>query len=372
MIRGEKGASCLQKVGAKKNRLTGRHLATRIPIFGLDWHIRQSPAQQELANDPLQPYIQFEQFGWNGTSMPDLPVKQFKNMPIVFFHLPPPQHLYHGANMRVVWIPMWDQARGYNLEWWQSLPKSLRVVAFSKEVSVRAKSAGLSTLDLRFFKLPDQFTPANWKTGRVLFYWNRTGLVDKNFLSRLCQSLDIEHLIFRRQVDPRIPAHFDYSLPPWLGKTCVQEIRSNTFLPKREYMDIINRANVFIAPRASEGVGLTFIEALARGCAVFAFDAPTMNEYITHKRNGYLFQRYAYSLWNHTREKALRWLDHFLIRYANMQPRFACPVTGWQDWDDVQSLDLQRLGDNARLSQAAGFRKWIDSIPQYASFILDW
>ena len=59
---------------------------------------------------------------------------------------------------------------------------------------------------------------------------------------------------------------------------------------RQDYLKYLNQANIFIAPRAAEGVGLSFVEALARGCAVFAYDAPTMNEYITHKADGFLFK----------------------------------------------------------------------------------
>ncbi|MGD0781140.1 MAG: glycosyltransferase [Dehalococcoidales bacterium] len=344
----------------------------RIPVYCLDWHIHQSPALQELVSNPLNSYIQFEPIGWDGIKLPSLPSEQFKKNTMIFFQLPPPQDLCRDTSRRVVWIPMWDQARGYDLEWWQNLPKNVRVVAFSREISVRARSVGLNTLDLYFYKSPDEFHPANWEESRVLFYWNRTGLVDKNFLFQICQSLDIELLIYRRQIDPLVPACFDYSLPKRLGKTHVQEITGNTFLPRREYMNIVNQANIFIAPRVSEGVGLSSIEALARGCAVFAYNAPTMNEYITHKVNGFLFQKYVNTRWNCLRECLMKRMDGYLIRFANIQPHIERPITDWQDWEEIKKLNLQVLGDNARQTQAKGYREWIRSIPEYASFILDW
>ncbi len=267
---------------------------------------------------------------------------------------------------------MWDQARRYDLAWWQNLPKNLRVVAFSREISARARAVGLHTLDLRFFKSPDEFIPARWGRDRVLYYWNRTGLVGKNFISRFCQSLDVELLIYRRQIDPLIPAGFDYPLPNRLGKTRVQEITGNKFLPKNDYMEIVNQANIFIAPRISEGVGLSFIEELARGCAVFAYDAPTMNEYIVHKSNGYLFQKYANTRLNQLRERMNRRTNRYLIHVGKAQLGVEHPVTDWQDWNEINNLDLQRMGEQARQQQAEGFREWAASIPKYASFILDW
>ena len=51
----------------------------------------------------------------------------------------------------------------------------------------------------------------------------------------------------------------------------------------------MEQCNIFIAPRKFEGVGVSFLEAMARGIVVIAPDNPTMNEYIEHNKNGYLY-----------------------------------------------------------------------------------
>jgi hypothetical protein len=50
-----------------------------------------------------------------------------------------------------------------------------------------------------------------------------------------------------------------------------------------------SKANVFFAPRAREGIGMAFLEAMARGQCVVANHAPTHSEYITHNVSGVLF-----------------------------------------------------------------------------------
>ncbi|MBN1440312.1 MAG: glycosyltransferase [Anaerolineales bacterium] len=95
------------------------------------------------------------------------------------------------------------------------------------------------------------------------------------------------------------------------------------------------------SPRGtSEGVGLTFLEALGRGCAVFAYDAPTMSEYIAHGENGFLLRRRGRSLWS----RAAAALER---RLGSVPPH---PVSGRQDWGALRRLDLRRLGDEARRS----------------------
>jgi glycosyltransferase involved in cell wall biosynthesis len=52
---------------------------------------------------------------------------------------------------------------------------------------------------------------------------------------------------------------------------------------------VIKEKAIFIAPRDYEGIGLSFLEAMAMGKAVIAVDNPTMNEYIADGETGYLF-----------------------------------------------------------------------------------
>jgi glycosyltransferase involved in cell wall biosynthesis len=54
-------------------------------------------------------------------------------------------------------------------------------------------------------------------------------------------------------------------------------------------LDLIKEKGIYIAPRELEGIGMSFLEAMAIGKAVIAVNNPTMNEYIEHGKNGYLF-----------------------------------------------------------------------------------
>lgn len=60
------------------------------------------------------------------------------------------------------------------------------------------------------------------------------------------------------------------------------------WLPAEEYQETLARALIFVAPRFAEGIGLSFLEAMANGCVVVARDFPTMNEYIEHGKTGIL------------------------------------------------------------------------------------
>jgi glycosyltransferase involved in cell wall biosynthesis len=348
-------------------------MTATIPVYGLDWHLGQSPAQNDLLIEPLQPYVQFEQHSWDGWKL-DLPEEKIRKSPIIFFFFSPPPNILANPHARLVWIPMWDDVRRRSQGWWQKLPKNLRIVAFSGEVRKRAESAGLQTLSIKYFKDPAKFEPAHYDGKRILFYWNRTGLVEPGFVQDFCDALDINILLFRRNIDPRIPVHLEYSLPKKLGNTIVQEVPGIEALTRDEYLDIFNQVNIMIAPRSSEGVGITYIEALARGCAVFAFNGPTMNEYIYHKRNGYLFNSHSYTPGNLIRyhhSSLNRWIAEKKSTVTEADyPRY--PITRYQNWKEITGLNLEILGSTARQEQGKGYQFWKNIIPRYAEFILNW
>ena len=54
----------------------------------------------------------------------------------------------------------------------------------------------------------------------------------------------------------------------------------------KQYLEHLSKCNIFIVPRLYEGIGLTFLEAMASGMVVLSSNFPTMNEYIQNNING--------------------------------------------------------------------------------------
>ena len=61
------------------------------------------------------------------------------------------------------------------------------------------------------------------------------------------------------------------------------------FLPKSEYLSLSEKCNVFIAPRKKEGIGITIVEAISKGMFVVGYNDSTMNEYVSDKKLGFIF-----------------------------------------------------------------------------------
>ena len=340
----------------------------KITAYCLEWHINQSGAFRYVLVDALRNFADIQLQPWNGRT---LPRQKATTAPQVFCQLPPPPELLSDPQANLVWLPMWDHAKGYSKAWWAALPKSLRIVAFSEVVANQARSAGLTTMHIQYFQDPAQFQPVNWDQGRVLMYWNRRGIVAPSFLKKLCRELKIDKLFFRPQIDPEVHPQAAYRLPARMGQTVIEEVPES--LERDEYLQLLKQANIFLAPRLDEGIGMTFVEALAQGCAVFGFDAPTMNEYITSGENGFLFQCYHPSIRNRLLLKMNKTARrYFLWHKRSRKKHFEYPVSLYQDWQTIASLNLEKMGHCAHQHHWSGFKNWRETIPMYARYVLEW
>ncbi len=340
-------------------------MVSKIQAFGLAWHKNQSAAFEDLLITPLKPYLDIQFNSWSSASKPST---LLSNAPVILCQVRPTKELLSNSASRIIWIPMWDAVRWWRQSHWNSLPKEkVRIVAFSEQIAKRATQAGLKTLRIKYFKDPASFAERNWNK-RTLLYWNRTGLLTSEFLKRLCDELKIDRLLFRASLDPSVPEKFAYQLPESFGKTTIEQIPFEE-QTRENYLQKLSEANIFIAPRQYEGVGMTFLEALASGCAVFAYDAPTMNEYITSQVDGFLFDPIR---GNHVHNSLMR----IQARAARLKlvesPSYLQKLSLSQNWDVIRRLPLESVGDTARKNHEYGFNLWRGKLEEYAQFILEW
>lgn len=339
--------------------------ARRLIVYLHEWHHTRSRAFHDLLIDPLTPHIDLETRVW----MPDVaPPPILPDERVAFCQWLPPMSWLQEHASSVIWLPMWDNQRVWRQRNWDALPKSLRIVAFSEAAAIHTRQAGLRTLRLQFFQDPALFPAASFKR-RVLLYWNRTGLLSEAFLRKLVDVLHVEHVIFRRNIDPFLPdiAHFD--LPDRIGGARVEPLPVTD--DREAYWEALRRTNIFIASRAFEGAGSAFIEALASGCAVFAHDAPTMNEYITHRKDGMLFANAMPSVVATYAGKIQRRIQRTIAPGSVSEAHKLIRLSMRQDWEGIAKLHLEALGAAARERHSIGFSRWRNAQEEYAQFVLN-
>ncbi|MFC1496870.1 glycosyltransferase [Verrucomicrobiota bacterium] len=340
-------------------------MAQTVCAYCPEWHVNVSSAFSDILVNPLREHIDLKLTAWDGKKF-DPSDHAPGAKPFIFCMFPPPPDLSSKKDVKIVWVPMWDQAYNYNQSWWDTLSINVRIIAFSDAVAQKAERAGLHVFRACYYCDPSQYHAAQWSDKRVLAYWNRRGITNPRFLEKFCSVLNIDRLIFRAQTDPSLNSSVSYPLPSRLGKTIVKELPAN--LSRDEYLAGMREANILLAPRLREGVGLTFLEAMARGCAVFAFDKPTMNEYIKHCESGYLFPA------PHEKDLSFR-IKRIFGSYASHLfsgpgKYHYFPLSIKQDWDKIACLDLKGIGNTALKAHYTGFKQWQGTISGLADFML--
>lgn len=327
----------------------------QIKCYALKFHLDYSRSPIYLLIEPLKDYMGIDTEVWSGRELKFNRISP-KN-PVIFFQYPPPDNILSQKNLKLIWIPMWDHIYNYSLSWWKSFPKNIRIIAFSDTVANYAQRAGLVSFRAKFYLKNGK--SADWNQEKVLFYWNRTGLYNKRFLEKLSLSLNTQKIIFQKNIDPGIPQKKYYDLSSFLGKSKIEPIKS--YLKRNEYLNRLTNANIYLAPRVREGAGISFLEALARGNAVFAYNSPTMNEYINHKENGYLFKKTSL-------------LSALFKRMKGIDDNsyYSSHLSQNQNWKEIAGLDLKSMGKSAYLMNLEGYKLWKKQIPNFADFILNW
>ena len=322
-----------------------------IHVYLLEWHINLSPAFHEIFINLLKGHVDVREVAWNGKEVLPEWLDPKADDIFVFCQRRPPTHVFASQpNAKVVWLPMWNNVQRMSASDWAAIPKTIRILAYSPLISERSAAAGLATLQVRYAPDPEKFAPVSWSQGSVLYYWNRVGLVGKAELIRLCQEMQIKKIMFRPFLDPGIPKDREYTLSTEEAGITVETVPF--FDSAASANEFVSQANVVIAPRPSEGVGLAFLEAMAAGKAVLSVDRPTMSEYIEPGRTGILLR---------ARRK---WFER--------KPMLSATVSGRQDWSLLKAIDLEKIGQNARAQVADIHKAWLTDVTTIRSFVLDW
>jgi Glycosyl transferases group 1 len=181
---------------------------------------------------------------------------------------------------RTVIVPMYDACANMPEVYWRAMAGA-RVISFCRRLHVRMLECGLESIYLQYFPDPSSIKVVEDFSNLRGFLWQRHPREGFNWRlgSRLCGS-SMASLHVHLAADD---GNNDLEMLP-LGVTT-----SEGFADRYEYFAHMRTANVFFAPRATEGIGMANLEAMTHGMCVVAHDDATANEYIVHQENGYLY-----------------------------------------------------------------------------------
>lgn len=266
---------------SKKKRRNINRGSKKIVYIGHSYHDKTKSTQFLL--DYLKEFYKVEVVldrSWNGGVYPDLSFIDENYLGVIFFqNLPINEVLRNIKNKNIIFFPMYDGV-DHSLEFWNQ-HRNLKVMNFSKTLHELLLGWRFDSIFVQYFPKPQEFIPG--KKDQV-FFWQRLSKINIDVISRL-----FGETRFKVHIHKAIDPNHEFQIPSKEQEEKYNITYSDWFPNREEMWDVIQQKGIYIAPREYEGIGMSFLEAMAMGKAVVAVDNPTMNEYIKHGKTGYLF-----------------------------------------------------------------------------------
>lgn len=201
---------------------------------------------------------------------------------VVLFQTEPTPELFRYWRCPIVAIPMLDSPYSWAADLCLKATNST-VIAFGKKQAEMYERKGIRVIRLRYAcDPPAQKTPH--AGGLRGFFWER-GPVRWEHIKKLLGDSPLEALLVKQAPDPNFKASE-------ISDADIEKYRIRFVEPwgsKEDYWKLLSTCDVYFAPRPLEGIGMGYLEAMSMGLVVVAPDGATMNEYIEHGKNGYLY-----------------------------------------------------------------------------------
>lgn len=243
---------------------------------------------------------------------------------LVCWQILPPRHvLSENISFKTgVFFPMYDAGPRKDSPLWVEY-RDFLIINFSKAMHMDCLSLGLSSRYIQYF--PEPVDVQDWGDKDSVFFWNRVASINLDTVASLLSKTSVKHLHLHKSLDPT--QEFKELTAPW--NITISE--STWYDEKKDMLADIDRSALYIAPRPTEGIGMSFLEAMARGRCVIAPDLPTMNEYIENGVTGIL-----YDLKN---PNAIS-LEHIEIIQKNTAEYIR---SGYQQWEEKEGSIVSEI-----------------------------
>lgn len=193
--------------------------------------------------------------------------------------------LVRAGATNLAFIPMWDNAKRLSDKYWRGLG-DVRILSFCHALHRRMQRLGVLSTYAQYYPDPGTLEPVgDFETLRG-FFWQRHFELTWDDITVLIGEAPFAGMHIHLAQDPDAETR---SLPSSEEVAQHNITTSSWFGTREEYLDVLARSNVFFAPRLSEGIGFSFLEAMAMGMCVVAVDQPTMSEYLTDGVSGLLW-----------------------------------------------------------------------------------
>lgn len=190
-----------------------------------------------------------------------------------------------GFGKKILWVPMADsQPTTLDL----TDLKDVRTLCFSSLLFYQLQKLGFKKNTTIYAKYYPRSNIQSLSFDEIYpMFWNRQSLPSwKSVCVNLAKTNYKEFNVHWQPDD--LKSGLPFSPPNQLEQQRFKIRLTTWFESKFEAIENLARSNLFFAPRMMEGIGMSFLDALAISMPVVGMDATTMNEYITHGHTGFL------------------------------------------------------------------------------------
>lgn len=199
----------------------------------------------------------------------------------VFFQFDFLAYAFLEAQKNVVLVPMIDGSASYGSEHWRRLKKG-KFVSFSPTLHSFLRLQGIDSLGIQYYPAPQDYVPPK---SNAIYYWQRGHHAYISVQRILDATSNYPEIELRIRATNEPASNLDYSR---VQNSRLKIVEVNN---RDEHLFQIQDASIFVAPRPSEGIGHSFLEAMSMGRAVIGRNFPTMSNYISDKESGVFFPK---------------------------------------------------------------------------------
>jgi glycosyltransferase involved in cell wall biosynthesis len=230
---------------------------------------------------------------------------------------------------KAVFVPMFDSHAFAPGIFWEEY-KDFIFINFSSTLHRRLSDMGFSSYFVRYYPKPVGI--AGYGDSESAFFWQRVNQITINTVAPLLSRLGVKRIHMHTAIDP------EHNITaPDCGTAGLFAITASQWFDNRADMhELINNSSYYAAPRVYEGIGMSFLEAMAMGRCVIAVNHPTMNEYIQDGENGILYDYYTKQIRTPRNLKQLQENAHGSI------------VSGYETWEREKYNILEWIGRDAK------------------------
>jgi len=307
-------------------------LKQKIAFIGLGFH--QKTKSSRFFIEILQKYFEVDLFWDFGDNPAD---NSYKNaytgdyLAVIFWQvMPMPQKLFSSKCQNIILVPMYDHIYSFQKDSWEPY-LNYKILSFSNKLHQIILDLNGISLHVQYYPEPSKnFVTLKQKKRLKFFFWQRSRELNFELIKKIIHKDDVETFYFHRMTE-------NIAKDMWFEEPNKNDINnynikfSSWFNTKEDLTKLIEECDIYIVPRLFEGIGMAFLEAMSMGKCVISPDFPTMNEYIIHNTNGFLF-------------------DINKPTYINL-------------------ANYQILGNNAKNTIAHGYKRWLNDEKKIIDYI---